>query len=117
MILKEFTRLRNACIYSWSGIRLSWKDAGAFRSEICLTPFIAIGAICFTHSKTDLAIILGSWLLVLVAELLNTAIEAVTDLACGGEYHLLAKKAKDCGSAAVTIAILIFVASGILLIF
>jgi len=117
MILKEFKRLRNACVYSWSGVYLSWKDAGAFRLEVCLTPIVVISTIYFARSKVDLVILLTTWFFVLLAELINTAIEAVTDLACGGDYHQLAKKAKDCGSAAVTGAILVFILSWIILVF
>ena len=117
MIATELKRLWNACLYSWSGLCLSWKDAGAFRLELCLTPFVILAALYWADSKTSLSIILVTWLFVLVTELINTAIEAVTDLACGGSYHLLAKKAKDCGSAAVTMAIAGFVLAWIILVF
>lgn len=108
MFMKELTRLRNACRYSWSGVCLSWKDAGAFRLEACLTPFILALAAYIAEDRSTFCMLFASWLLVPMAELLNTGIEAATDLACKGEIHPLAKKAKDCGSAAVAVALFIF---------
>lgn len=108
MFSKELVRLQNACRYSWQGMKSSWDDAGAFRLEICLTPFIAIAALCMAGDHIEFFMLFASWLLVPLTELVNTAIEAATDLACKEEIHPLAKKAKDCGSAAVAMALMIF---------
>ncbi len=108
MVSKEMTRLRNACRYSQDGIKASWQDGGAFRLEAWLTPFVAAVAFFTAQNYAAFFVLLASWLLVPLTELLNTGIEAATDLACKGEIHPLAKKAKDCGSAAVALALCIF---------
>jgi diacylglycerol kinase (ATP) len=109
MLLKEITRLRNACRYSFDGLKASWNDAGAFRLEACLTPVVLALAAYLAEDRMAFCLLFASWLLVPLAELLNTGIEAATDIACKGEIHPLAKKAKDCGSAAVMLAMFIFV--------
>ncbi len=106
---KELVRIRKAFVYSWDGLVFAWRDAAAFRTEILLTPLVVVFAVYFTKSTTDILIIFGCWLIIFITELINTAIEAVTDLASQGEISLLAKKAKDTASAAVLLSCLIFV--------
>jgi diacylglycerol kinase (ATP) len=115
-LANELVRLHKAFFYSWNGLVLSWQDAGAFRLEICLSPFIVTAAYFLAQTRLDFFVIVLSWVIVIVAELINTALEAVTDLACEGEYHELAKKAKDCASAAVLIAVVAFVLSWVVVI-
>lgn len=92
--------------YSLSGFRYALREA-AIRQElalgIVLAAFVALASVSLAFKLTLVAL----WGLVLVAELLNTAIEAVVDLV-SPEYHELAKKAKDLGSAAVCCALVIF---------
>lgn len=107
-IKTECLRILKAFSYSWHGILFAWKDGGAFRTEILLTPFVIIFAAVFCNTKCDFFMVAGSWLLVFAAELFNTAIEAVTDLTAKSEISLLAKKAKDTASAGVLMACLIF---------
>lgn len=103
---KELARIYKAFGYSRDGFVAAWRDAGAFRSEVIATPFIIALAV-YLADGTALAALLASWLLVIVTELVNTGIEAVTDLATKGEIHPLAKKAKDAGSAAVLASVII----------
>lgn len=108
-IRTEIVRLQKAFFYSLDGFKQAMADRGAFRTEVLLTPVIALSAFYLGRTAQETAILLGVWLLVLLAELLNTGIEAVTDLACQGNIHPLAKKAKDTGSAAVLLAAVICV--------
>lgn len=98
---KELTRIFKAFGYSFDGFRAAWRDAGAFRTEIVLTPFIVALAFYFGHTHVQRGLLIGSWLLTVVVELLNTGIEAAVDLAAQGKIMPDAKKAKDAGSAAV----------------
>jgi diacylglycerol kinase (ATP) len=115
-MVNELVRLHKAFFYSWNGLVLSWQDAGAFRLEICLSPFIVTAAYFLAQTRLEFFVIVLSWTIVIVAELINTALEAVTDLACEGKYHELAKKAKDCASAAVLIAVFGFILSWVVVV-
>lgn len=99
--LKHFCR---SCGYSANGFREAWKEA-AFRQEIVLG-IIILPLVYFLlgHRISSVAVLFMFWMGLLVTELLNTAIEAVVDLA-SPNYHELAKRAKDLASAAVTCAI------------
>ncbi len=92
--------------YSLAGLRTAWHGEAAFRLELILTPPIAAAALCFGSSGLERALLLGSWLLVPLTELINSAIEATIDR-IGSESHPLSGQAKDLGSAAVFVALLI----------
>jgi len=102
---KGFARLIAATGYSWKGLRAALKHEAAFRQELfiglCLLPF----AIWLGKSAVEHALLLGCLLLVLIVEILNSAIEAVVDRA-GEEFHELSGRAKDMGSAAVMLSLL-----------
>ena len=97
-------RLWKAFFYSLHGILAAWKDEPAFRQEILLFFVLIPCAIYFAPDKISLILMLGSLFLVLIVELLNTAIEATVNR-IGEEIHPLAKKAKDTASAAVLFAL------------
>ena len=99
-------RLIAAFFFSIHGLRATWIDELAFRQEI-MASFILI-PLAFYYASTRIALILmiGSWGLVIVTELLNSALEAIIDR-IGLEEHPLSKKAKDMGSAAVFVALII----------
>jgi len=101
-----FTRLWNASVYSWQGLVATFRHEQAFRLEIYLLLVLAPLAFYLTDSSMERALMIGSWLLVMTFELINSAIEAVVDR-FGGEIHELSGRAKDIGSAAVLIALLI----------
>ncbi len=98
-------RLKRAVIVSVSGLKEAWQGEEAFRQEVCLT-VVGIPVTFFLPISLAIQFILvGSLLLILTVELLNSAIEAVVDLVTE-EDHPLAKRAKDIGSAAVLICLI-----------
>ena len=100
-----FRRLMNAFGYSLDGFKAAFKHEDAFRQEVFLACLLIPLALYLTHGPMHRALMIGSVLLVLIVELLNSAVEAVVDRV-SIERHELAKRAKDIGSAAVFIALL-----------
>lgn len=98
-------RLFNALGYSRDGLLAAWKNEAAFREEVLLAALMIPLAFILGRSGADRALLVGSVLLVLIVEILNSAVEAVVDKA-SPEKHELAKRAKDMGSAAVLLALL-----------
>jgi diacylglycerol kinase (ATP) len=84
--------------YSISGIRDTWQTETSFRQWFLMMIFSDIAAFFYAPSIFWVAIIIAFGLLILAAELINTAIEAIVDM-LQPEFHPLAKKAKDAGSA------------------
>jgi diacylglycerol kinase (ATP) len=99
-----FTRLWNALLYSLDGLSAAFRLEDAFRLEVLMALVLIPLAIHAPASGEGKAIMIASVLLVLITELLNSAIEAVTDR-ISLEDHVLAKRAKDMGSAAVMISL------------
>jgi diacylglycerol kinase (ATP) len=105
---KGFARLRAATVYSVEGLRACFASEEAFRLEIILAVVLTPLAFWLGDSPAERGLLLVAIVLVLLVELLNSAIEAVVDR-IGLEYHALSKKAKDIGSAAVFISLVAFV--------
>lgn len=101
-----FKRVWNALFYSVNGIAAAWRHESAFRQEMVLAVLLIPVALWLGQSTTDYALLLGSLLIVLITELLNSAIEAVVDRVGTGR-HSLSGRAKDMGSAAVFFALLL----------
>ena len=99
-------RLINAFFYSVDGLKATFKSETAFRQEVILAAIGIPLAFFLTTDRLEQAAMVGSLLLVLIVELLNSAIEAVVDR-FGPEHHPLAKHAKDAGSAAVLLALIL----------
>ena len=99
-----FTRLGNALVYSVHGFASAFKHEEAFRQEALLAAVLVPLAFFFDVSGIARAIMIGSVLLVLIVELLNSAIEAAIDR-ISLENHRLSKRAKDIGSAAVLLSL------------
>ena len=97
-------RVRNAFFYSMAGFSAAYKNEDAFRQEVLLALILVPLAFFLPVSGIGRAIMIGSILLVLMVELLNSAIEATVDR-ISIEHHALAKQAKDIGSAAVFVAL------------
>ena len=93
-------RILKATIWSWQGLRAAWLHESSFRLEVWLLVVAVPLALWLGDSGLERAVMIGSCLLVLAAELLNSAIEAVIER-YGPEHHELAGRAKDMGSAAV----------------
>lgn len=87
-----------------AGFKAAWRHEKAFQQELILCCILMPVGIWFGKNGVERALLLGALLLVLVVEMLNSAIEAVVDR-IGEEHHLLAGRAKDMGSAAVFIAL------------
>lgn len=97
-------RLWRATGYSWAGLKAAWRYEAAFRQELFVgVPAIAL-ALWFAPGRWQMLVLIGSVLLVLVVELLNSAIEALAD-AISPDAHPLLGRAKDLGSAAVMVAL------------
>jgi diacylglycerol kinase (ATP) len=97
-------RVLNAFGYSMAGLRAAYTCEDAFRQEVWLAVLLIPTALLLPLSGLAKALMIGSILLVLVVELLNSAVEAAVDRV-GLENHRLAKRAKDIGSAAVLMAL------------
>ena len=93
-------------LISWNGIKAVFKNELAFRQEVYLTIPIILLALWLGHTAWQRAILIAVWLLVPAVELLNSAIEAIVDLV-SPEQHELAGRAKDAGSAAVLVMIVV----------
>ena len=98
-------RIIKAGQYSWQGVLAAYRNEEAFRQEVWLLVVAIPLALWIGDSALERALLIGSILLLLIVELLNSAVEAVVDR-IGSEHHELAGRAKDMGSAAVTIAII-----------
>ena len=109
-------RLINAFRYSLDGLSAAYRHEDAFRQEIWLALVLIPAAFFMPASGLGKALMIGSVLLVLVVELLNSAIEAVVDRVSLDRHHL-AKRAKDIGSAAVLIALINVAAVWLLVLF
>lgn len=101
--------------WSVQGLRIAWHVESSFRLEVYLFVVLAPLALWLGSGGIQKALLLGSLLLVLAAELLNSAIEAVIER-YGAEHHELAGRAKDMGSAAVFVLMLNVVATWALLL-
>ena len=102
---RGLARLWYAARYSLSGLRLAW-DEPAFRQEAVVF-LIAVPLACWLGRHwTEVALLLGALMLLMIVELLNTGIESCIDR-IGPERHPLSKRAKDMGSAAVLLALLL----------
>lgn len=99
------SRLWHATGYSLAGLRAAWSEK-AFRQEVLIAIVLLPLAFWLGQSWLETAVLLAVTLLVLITELLNSAVEAAIDR-FGGELHPLSKRAKDLGSAAVFISLLI----------
>ncbi len=93
-------RIFKAAKWSWQGLRAAWLYESSFRLEVCLFVVLAPLALWLGQTPVEQVLLIGSMLLVLAMELANSAIEAVIER-YGPEYHVLAGRAKDMGSAAV----------------
>ncbi|USD40993.1 diacylglycerol kinase [Vibrio sp. SCSIO 43135] len=101
-----FKRLKNATRYSCQGLKAAFKNEAAFREEILLSVVLIPLAFWLDVSQVERILLIVTVLLVMLVELLNSAVEAVVDRV-GTEHHELAGRAKDIGSAAVMVAMII----------
>jgi diacylglycerol kinase (ATP) len=101
---KGIRRLIKAAGYSFKGLAAAFRHETAFKQEVVLSPILILLALWLGEGGVEQALLIMSWLLVLMFELVNSGIEAVVDRV-GTEHHELSGRAKDVGSAAVLLAL------------
>lgn len=109
-------RILNAFRYSCSGLKEAYRNEDAFRQEVLLAVILLPLAFWVSPEIIERALMVGSVLLLLIVELLNSAIEATVDR-ISLDDHPLAKRAKDIGSAAVLICIINLIVVWLLVLF
>ncbi|MBC7683429.1 MAG: diacylglycerol kinase [Ferruginibacter sp.] len=100
---KGLTRVWHAAGYSLAGLRAGWFET-AFRQEAIAAIVLVPLAVWIARTWVEFTLLAGSVVLLMVVELLNTGIEAAIDR-IGPEWHPLSKRAKDMGSAAVLLTV------------
>jgi len=100
-----FRHIQNAVIYSFAGFKAAWANEMAFRSQTIVIALMLPVGIWMGETAVEWALLIGSAMLVLIIELLNSAVETVVDR-IGTEPHILSKQAKDLGSAAAAMSML-----------
>lgn len=100
-----FTRVIKATGYSWQGIKACFIHEAAFRQELLLALVLIPLAFWLANTNVELVLMIASVILLLIVEILNSAIEAVVDR-FGDQRHELSGRAKDLGSAAVAFALI-----------
>jgi len=103
---KGITRAFRAAINSWNGLIYAYKEESAFRQELALSLILIPLAIYLPVTPIEKILLIASVILVLIIELLNSSVEAAIDR-ISFEVHDLSKRAKDLGSAAVMLALLL----------
>ncbi len=113
---KGLMRIIKATGYSWQGLRAAYRHEAAFREEIWLCVLLLPLGLYLGDGGVEKALLVGSVLLLPLVEILNSAIEAAVDRV-GDEFHELSGRAKDMGSAAVALAILLLIVVWVLVLF
>lgn len=103
-----FKRIRLAGVYAFNGIRAALHHEAAFRQELLLALIVLPVAFWLDVSRAERILLVLVTVLVLIVELMNSAVEAVVDRV-GSEHHLLSGRAKDMGSGAVLVSLLLWV--------
>jgi diacylglycerol kinase (ATP) len=99
-------RILQATIFSASGLRAAWRNEAAFRQECLLAVVLTPTAFWLGRTAVERSLLIGTVWLVLIVELLNTAVESVVDRV-GTDQHELSGRAKDQGSASVFISLML----------
>jgi len=99
-----FTRIFCAIGYSIKGLKAAYIHEAAFRQELALCIILAPLGAWLGNNGVERALLIGSLMLVLIVELINSAVEAAVDRH-GTEHHTLSGQAKDLGSAAVMVSL------------
>jgi diacylglycerol kinase (ATP) len=102
---KGIARAWHALHNSWNGLVFAVREESAFRQELLLAAFLVPTAVIVPYDTVARLLLIGSVVLVLIVELLNSSVEAAIDR-ISFEHHGLSKRAKDYGSAAVMLALL-----------
>lgn len=111
-----FKRIYNAFFYSMAGLCSAWKNEAAFRQESIIAIVLIPIAFWLGQSASQIGLLILPIFIVLIVELLNSAVEAAIDR-ISNERHALSKQAKDIASAAVFISLILFIVIWGLVIF
>jgi len=103
-----FKRIRLAGVYAFNGVVAATRGEAAFRQELLLALFFVPAALFLDVSRVERVLLILVTVLILITELLNSAIEAVVDR-IGPEHHTLSGRAKDMGSGAVMLCLLLWI--------
>ena len=109
-------RLINAFGFSMQGLKATYKHEEAFRQEVAVLALAIPLGVWLGEGAVEIILLIGSVLLLLIVELLNSAIEATVDR-FGGEIHELSGRAKDMGSAAVLVTTVLAAMTWLLILF
>ena len=112
---KGLTRIWHATGYSSAGLRAGWHET-AFRQEALASLVLLPAAFWLGRSWVETALLAGTVVLIMIIELLNTGIETAIDR-IGPEWHDLSKRAKDMGSAAVLLSLLLCAATWLMALY
>ena len=112
----SFKRIYNAFFYSIAGLASAWKNEAAFRQESLVAIVLIPVAFWFGQSTNQIGLLILPIFIVLIVELLNSAVEAAIDR-ISDERHALSKQAKDIASAAVFLSLVLFAIIWCLVIF
>ena len=112
---RPLEHLWHATKWSLAGLKAAWQYEQAFRIEIIASLFIVPLAFYLGEGAVEQVLMLGAWLLVMIVELLNSAIEATVDR-IGTEHHELSGRAKDLASAAVLLCNITFMGTWAILL-
>ncbi len=110
------TRIVHALGYALKGLRSCWRHEAAFRQETLGMIVLVPAAFYVGESGAEIALLLGTCVLLLIVEILNSAIEAVVDR-IGHEHHELSGRAKDLGAAAVLLSLVMLGVTWALVLF
>ena len=112
---KGLTRLWHATGYSIAGLRAGWNET-AFRQEALASMLLMPTAFWLGRNWIEIVLLAGTVMLIMIIELLNTGIETAIDR-IGPEWHDLSKRAKDMGSAAVLLSLLLCAATWLMALY
>lgn len=112
---KGLSRIFVAFRFSMKGLKLCYRSEAAFRQELWLSVFLIPLALVYGESPIDKVLLISSVFLVLIVEVLNSAVESVVDR-IGSEYHELSGAAKDMGSAAVWLSLVLLVITWLIIL-
>lgn len=113
--LFDLRRVWRAAGYSFAGLRAALANEAAFRQEMALFVILAPLGFWLGRNSVERSLLVGSLVLVIIVELLNSALEAVVNR-IGEESHVLSGRAKDIGSAAVFVALVLVVIVWVLIL-
>jgi diacylglycerol kinase (ATP) len=112
---RGLTRVLRAVVSSWHGLAGAFREEAAFRQELSLALVVIPLGLWLGHTGIERALLIAPMLLILIVELINSAIEATVDRV-GLELHVLAGLAKDIGSAAVLMSFVLLTAVWLLVL-